>query len=120
MRSHRFDDPRALELLGKMDVVDDPELQKIAEPGYWPAIMQMTLTSGETHISETEILRAQSPDQPGGLNGVLWSYDDVQSKFVSFCHHKLAPKIAAQIVDQVDKLDQLTDISDFVSLCASK
>jgi len=120
MLSHRFDDLAMKNLVKKMEIVEDPALEAINGPGHWPAIVEITVNNGETLVSDQVIVISGRIGDEMGPHADLWRYDDIKDKFTRFCQNIFDANRINEIIARVDGLDQDSDISTLVALCATQ
>jgi len=118
MLSHRYNDPAMISLVNKMEIIEDPELEAINRPGHWPGIVELTVNSGETFVSDQVVMLTGRAGEDLGPYSDLWRYDDIKQKFASYCKPFFDAERIEQIITRVDELDQDPDISRLIALCS--
>ncbi|HSO20973.1 MAG TPA: MmgE/PrpD family protein [Desulfosarcina sp.] len=117
MLAHRYGDPAMRDLLTKMELVEDPEVEAVKEIGRWPCIVEITRIDGTTLSSGLIILESGRIGDDLGLYADLWRYEDIQEKFARFCRKLYSSARIGDIIREVDELDRAADIHRLVSLC---
>jgi 2-methylcitrate dehydratase PrpD len=120
MLAHRFNDPAMIALVRKMEIVEDQELNAITEPGKWPGIVEITVNTGETFVSDRVVLLSGYIGDDLGPHSDLWRYDDIKEKFAHYCRNIFDAGRINEIIVRVDELDRDPDISQLLSLCTAK
>jgi len=103
----KLKDPRIWDLLGKIKVVADPEIDAMF-PGVKRARVSITTNSGETHTAQVDHAKG-SPQNP--MND-----DEIVSKFRANAGDILSKEQQDQVIDLTWRFDELKDIGEYMSL----
>ena len=103
----KLKDPRIWDLLGKIKVVADPEIDAMF-PGVKRARVTITDNQGEAHTAQVDHAKG-SPQNP-------MSDEEIVSKFRANAAAVLSPEKQDQVIDLTWKFDELEDIGDYMSL----
>jgi len=103
----KLKDPRIWDLLGKIKVVADPEIDAMF-PGVKRARVSITTNSGETHTAQVDHAKG-SPQNP-------MSDDEVISKFRANAGDILSKEQQDQVIDLTWRFDELEDIGEYLGL----
>ncbi len=103
----KLKDPRIWELLGKIKVIADPEIDAMF-PGVKRARVSITTISGETHTAQVDHAKG-SPQNP-------MSDDEIVSKFRANAGNILNKEQQDQVIDITWRFDELEDIGEYMSL----
>ena len=103
----KLKDPRIWDLLGKIKVVADPEIDAMF-PGIKRARVSITTNSGETHTAQVDHAKG-SPQNP-------MSDDEVVSKFRANAGDILSKEQQDQVIDLTWRFDELEDIGEYMGL----
>jgi 2-methylcitrate dehydratase len=103
----KLKDPRIWDLLGKIKVVADPEIDAMF-PGVKRARVSITTNSGETHTAQVDHAKG-SPQNP--MND-----DEIVSKFQANAGDILSKEQQDQVIDHTWRFDELEDIGEYMSL----
>jgi 2-methylcitrate dehydratase len=103
----KLKDPRIWDLLGKIKVVGDPEIDAMF-PGVKRARVSITTNSGETHTAQVDHAKG-SPQNP-------MSDDEIVSKFQANAGDILSKEQQDQVIDHTWRFDELEDIGEYMSL----
>ncbi|MEN8244252.1 MAG: hypothetical protein ABFS43_05070, partial [Thermodesulfobacteriota bacterium] len=117
MLAHRFDDTAILELLDKIELVEDPEVEAVKEFGRWPCIVEITTGDNHWFVSDLIVLESGRIGDDLGPFADLWRYTDIQAKFARFTHGILSPDQIDGVIDAVDHLDTAADVTELIRLC---
>ncbi|MFX0202133.1 MAG: MmgE/PrpD family protein [Candidatus Hodarchaeota archaeon] len=104
----RRKDPRVIELFKRIDLVGDPELDKLF-PEKKPCILGIKTKDGEQFSQRNDGPFKGDPENP-------LSEGDVETKFNKITVPILGPQKASQIISMIKQLDVLDDISQLVDL----
>jgi len=109
----RFDDPRIHEIADKVDAQADPELDKVPlRPMSMPSIVTLTTRGGKTHTHRVDHQRGD-PRNP-------FTPEEFVAKFHACADPLVGEANAARIVEEVERLDEVNDLSRLTAaLCAS-
>jgi 2-methylcitrate dehydratase PrpD len=102
-------DPRVLALARQVEVVMDPDIDKVY-PKRYPNRVEIILKNGNRF--ETQI------DYPKGSVEQPMSFDDVTDKFRSLAGYAVTAAQAECIIEQVERLEKLKDIRKLTRLLA--
>ena len=103
----KLKDPRIWDLLGKIKVVADPEIDAMF-PGVKRARVSITTNSGETHTAQVDHAKG-SPQNP-------MSDEEIVSKFRANAEDILSSEQQDQVIDLTWRFDELEDIGEYMSL----
>ena len=103
----KLKDPRIWDLLGKIKVVADPEIDAMF-PGVKRARVSITTNSGETHTAQVDHAKG-SPQNP-------MSDEEIVSKFRANAGDILNKEQQDQVIDLTWRFDELEDIGEYMSL----
>lgn len=103
----KLKDPRIWDLLGKIKVVADPEIDAMF-PGVKRARVSITTNSGETHTAQVDHAKG-SPQNP-------MSDDEIISKFRANAGDILSKEQQDQVIDLTWRFDELKDIGEYMGL----
>ncbi|MGB2956114.1 MAG: MmgE/PrpD family protein [Anaerolineales bacterium] len=103
----KLKDPRIWDLLGKIKVVADPEIDAMF-PGVKRARVSITTNSGETHTAQVDHAKG-SPQNP-------MSDEEIVSKFRANAGDILSSEQQDQVIDLTWRFDELEDIGEYMSL----
>ena len=103
----KLKDPRIWDLLGKIKVVADPEIDAMF-PGVKRARVSITTNSGETHTAQVDHAKG-SPQNP-------MSDEEIVSKFRANAGHILSSEQQDQVIVLTWRFDELEDIGEYMSL----
>ena len=103
----KLKDPRIWDLLGKIKVIADPEIDAMF-PGVKRARVSITTNSGETHTAQVDHAKG-SPQNP-------MSDDEVISKFRANAGDILSKEQQDQVIDLTWRFDELEDIGEYLGL----
>lgn len=103
----KLKDPRIWDLLGKIKVVADPEIDAMF-PGVKRARVSITSTAGETHTAQVDHAKG-SPQNP-------MSDDEIVSKFRANAEGVIESSRQDEIIDWTWRFDELTDIGEYMRL----
>ena len=103
----KLKDPRIWDLLGKIKVVADPEIDAMF-PGIKRARVSITTNSGETHTAQVDHAKG-SPQNP-------MSDEEIVSKFRANAGDILSKEQQDQVIDLTWRFDELEDIEEYMSL----
>jgi 2-methylcitrate dehydratase len=104
-----LNDPRLRELLGKIVLQEDAELDTL-----WP---QAAGGGIELHLSDGAVLRRMCPYPPGHPRLAL-SDEELAAKFLAYAEPVLGHKRAHALRDAVLRLDECKDLREFTPLLA--
>lgn len=102
-----FDDPEVLAMAAKVTCPPDPDSDF---PAHFPGEVVVHLTDGRTRRRRVVSSR--------GTPGNPMSHDEIISKFHATAQRAVSADHAARIVDAVDGLEQLTDITALLEACS--
>jgi len=103
----KLKDPRIWDLLGKIKVVADPEIDAMF-PGVKRARVSITTNSGETHTAQVDHAKG-SPQNP-------MSDEEIVSKFRANAEGVLDKARQDEIIDATWRFDELEDIEKYMSM----
>jgi 2-methylcitrate dehydratase len=103
----KLKDPRIWDLLGKIKVVADPEIDAMF-PGVKRARVSITNNAGDTHTVQVDHAKG-SPQNP-------MSDEEIISKFRANADVVLSPKQQDQVIDMTWKFDEIQNIRDYMKL----
>ncbi len=103
----KLKDPRIWDLLGKIKVVADPEIDAMF-PGIKRARVSITTNSGETHTAQVDHAKG-SPQNP-------MSDEEIVSKFRANAGDILNKEQQDQVIDLTWRFDELEDIGEYMGL----
>jgi len=103
----KLKDPRIWDLLGKIKVVADPEIDAMF-PGVKRARVSITIKTGNTFTAQVDHAKG-SPQNP-------MSDDEVISKFRANAGDVLNKEQQDQVIDLTWRFDELEDIGEYMSL----
>ncbi len=103
----KLKDPRIWDLLGKIKVVADPEIDAMF-PGVKRARVSITVNTGNTFTAQVDHAKG-SPQNP-------MSDDEVISKFRANAGDVLNKEQQDQVIDLTWRFDELEDIGEYMSL----
>lgn len=103
----KLKDPRIWDLLGKIKVVADPEIDAMF-PGVKRARVSITTNSGETHTAQVDHAKG-SPQNP-------MSDEEIVSKFRANAGDILSTEQQDQVIDHTWRFDELKDIGEYMGL----
>ena len=103
----KLKDPRIWDLLGKIKVVADPEIDAMF-PGVKRARVSITTNSGETHTAQVDHAKG-SPQNP-------MSDEEIVSKFRANAGDILNKEQQDQVIDLTWRFDELEDIGEYMGL----
>jgi 2-methylcitrate dehydratase len=103
----KLKDPRIWDLLGKIKVVADPEIDAMF-PGIKRARVSITTNSGETHTAQVDHAKG-SPQNP-------MSDEEIVSKFRANAGDILNKEQQDQVIDLTWRFDELKDIGEYMGL----
>ena len=103
----KLKDPRIWDLLGKIKVVADPEIDAMF-PGVKRARVSITTNSEETHTAQVDHAKG-SPQNP-------MSDEEIVSKFRANAGDILSKEQQDQVIDLTWRFDELEDIEEYMSL----
>ncbi len=100
----RFDDPKIHAIADKVDAVADPELDKVPlRPMSMPSIATLTTKAGKTYTARVDYQKGD-PRNP-------FAAEDFVRKFHACADPLVGAARAGRIVEQVEMLDRLDDLS---------
>ena len=102
-----FSDPIAVDLAGRVNFVLDDEINAIY-PREFPSIVEIVMKSGERHKARVEA--------PSGSIKKQLSWQAVQEKFLSLAVPLISKEKAETIIESIEKLENITDISTIPKL----
>lgn len=100
-------DRATLDLARRVRVEVDEEAER-DYPNRWGALVTVNMENGETYQHRVRSLRG-SPDQP-------MSRDDLREKFRTLVVGKLSPSRAERLLEQVENVEALDDVTPIASL----
>ena len=103
----KLKDPRIWDLLGKINVVADPEIDAMF-PGVKRARVSITSNAGETHTAQVDHAKG-SPKNP-------MTDADIVSKFRANAEGVLNPAQQDKVIDLTWRFDELTEIGEYMKL----
>jgi len=103
----KLKDPRIWDLLGKIKVVADPEIDAMF-PGVKRARVSITTNSGETHTAQVDHAKG-SPQNP-------MSDEEIVSKFRANAGDILNKEQQDQVIDLTWRFDELEDVGEYMGL----
>jgi len=106
-RDEKLKDPRIWDLLGKIKVVADPEIDAMF-PGVKRARVSITTNSGETHTAQVDHAKG-SPQNP-------MSDEEIVSKFRANAEGVLDKSRQDEITDATWRFDELADLGEYMRL----
>ena len=102
----RVADPRLRALMQKVQVIHDPELDKL-QPSVDPCRMEITLKNGTKKLSNV--------DYPKGHVGNPASDQDIENKLARMNNGLLSPGRVSALLDACWRLDELDDVRELIS-----
>ena len=103
----KLKDPRIWDLLGKIKVVADPEIDALF-PGVKRARVAITTKAGETHQAQVDHAKG-SPQNP-------MSDDEIISKFKANAEGVISVERQCEIIDKTWAFDMLSDLGEYMRL----
>ncbi len=103
----KLKDPRIWDLLGKIKVVADPEIDAMF-PGVKRARVSITSNAGETHTAQVDHAKG-SPENP-------MTDEDIVSKFRANAEGVLNPAQQDKVIDLTWRFDELGEIGEYLKL----
>jgi len=103
----KLKDPRIWDLLGKIKVVADPEIDAMF-PGVKRARVSITSNAGETHTAQVDHAKG-SPKNP-------MTDEDIVSKFRANAEGVLNPTQQEKVIDLTWRFDELEEIGEYLKL----
>ena len=103
----KLKDPRIWDLLGKIKVVADPEIDAMF-PGVKRARVSITTNAGETHTAQVDHAKG-SPNNP-------MSDEEIVSKFRANAEGVLDKARQDEVIDATWRFDELEDIEEYMKL----
>lgn len=103
----KLKDPRIWDLLGKIKVVADPEIDAMF-PGVKRARVSITTNAGETHTAQVDHAKG-SPNNP-------MSDEEIVSKFQANAEGVLDKVRQDEVIDATWRFDELEDIEEYMKL----
>ena len=103
----KLKDPRIWDLLGKIKVVADPEIDAMF-PGVKRARVSITSNAGETHTAQVDHAKG-SPKNP-------MTDADIVSKFRANAEGVLNPAQQDKVIDLTWRFDELAEIGEYMKL----
>jgi len=103
----KLKDPRIWELLGKIKVVADPEIDALF-PGVKRARVSITTNAGEIHTAQVDHAKG-SPNNP-------MSDEEIVSKFRANAEGVLDKARQGEVIDATWRFDELEDIEEYMKL----
>ncbi len=103
----KLKDPRIWDLLGKIKVVADPEIDAMF-PGVKRARVSITSNAGETHTAQVDHAKG-SPKNP-------MTDEDIVSKFRANAEGVLNPTQQEKVIDLTWRFDELEEIGEYMKL----
>lgn len=103
----KLKDPRIWDLLGKIKVVADPEIDDMF-PGVKRARVSITTNAGETHIAQVDHAKG-SPNNP-------MSDEEIVSKFRANAEGVLDKARQDEVIDATWRFDELKEIGEYMKL----
>lgn len=103
----KLKDPRIWDLLGKIKVVADPEIDAMF-PGVKRARVSITTNAGETHTAQVDHAKG-SPNNP-------MSDEEIVSKFRANAEGVLDKARQDEVIDATWRFDELEDIEEYMRL----
>jgi 2-methylcitrate dehydratase len=100
-------DPRIWDLLGKIKVVADPEIDAMF-PGVKRARVAITTTSGDTHQAQVDHAKG-SPQNP-------MSDEEIVAKFLANSERVIDSKRQQEAIDQTWAFDEVDNIEEYMRL----
>jgi len=100
-------DPEVQTLLGKVEVVVDPELDQ-QHPAKWPSIVEVETIDGERYSARVEY-PVGDPENPV-------KDDDLKIKFRSLASQALSHEKINSLIQTIEKLDEVADITTVANL----
>lgn len=103
----KLKDPRIWDLLGKIEVVADPEIDALF-PGVKRARVTITTTSGDKHQAQVDHAKG-SPQNP-------MSDEELVAKFMANSEKVIDSKRQKEIVDRTWGFDEIDDLEEYMRL----
>jgi 2-methylcitrate dehydratase len=103
----QWKDPRVLDLIARIKVTEDPELDKLY-PGARPADLEICTTSGQAYQNRVDYPRGD-PNNP-------MSEEEVQLKFRKLARPLMREKRIQKIIDTVGRIEQVEDVCQLTGL----
>jgi len=103
----KLKDPRIWDLLGKIKVVADPEIDAMF-PGVKRARVSITSNAGDTHTAQVDHAKG-SPKNP-------MTDEDIVSKFRANAEGVLNPTQQEKVIDLTWRFDELEEIGEYMKL----
>ncbi len=103
----KLKDPRIWDLLGKIKVITDPEIDAMF-PGVKRARVSITSNAGETHTAQVDHAKG-SPKNP-------MTDEDIVSKFRANAEGVLNPTQQEKVIDMTWRFDELEEIREYMKI----
>ncbi len=103
----KLKDPRIWDLLGKIKVITDPEIDAMF-PGVKRARVSITSNAGETHTAQVDHAKG-SPKNP-------MTDEDIVSKFRANAEGVLNPTQQERVIDMTWRFDELEEIREYMKI----
>jgi len=103
----KLKDPRIWDLLGKIKIVADPEIDAMF-PGVKRARVSITSNAGDTHTAQVDHAKG-SPKNP-------MTDEDIVSKFRANAEGVLNPTQQEKVIDMTWRFDELEEIREYLKL----
>ncbi len=107
----KLDDPVIREMMGRITVEGDAELQK-RWPHGWPTEVTVRTTGGATHAKFIELPKGE-PENPMTL-------EDIERKFGICAAHNYSDRRAAEIHETALRIDELGDVRELAGLLGAE
>lgn len=104
----KLSDPQVLKLVKLIDVVVDPQMNKLPITKRWASTVEIDLKTGKRFS-----LRV---DYPRGSVKNPMSYEELMGKFMKLAQKKISIAKANSIIATVEKLEELKDIGELAGL----
>lgn len=103
----KLKDPTIWELLGKIKVMADPDIDALF-PQVKRARVTITTTAGDTHTAQTDVAKG-APDDP-------LTDDELVAKFRANAEGVLTPAQQDRVIEATLAFEQVTDLGDYLRL----
>lgn len=105
--SEKIKDPNLLRLAKKVEVILDPDLDKLYDQK-WPSIVEVWTTDGNRLSARCDLPKGE-PEKP-------LTDREIQEKFISLATDKISEKRAKEIVDITLNIEQINDVRELTLL----
>ncbi|HEX7126057.1 MAG TPA: MmgE/PrpD family protein [Thermodesulfobacteriota bacterium] len=105
-----LENPVTLEVAARVKVIADPEMDRMQNAGKWPARVRVRMKDGTVHEGSVEYPHG-SPQRP-------LTPAELERKFRRLCDGKLDRRRQDGIIEVVDRMERVEDITVLTSLVA--